>query len=218
MTRTDDNRSLADRAGPLLAGLTAPLAAVSTRYGGARNAQIAVAITAASIVPQRPRLIVQLYHTNYTHELVAASGIMAVNFLEWRQLPLIWQLGMRSGRDGDKLAAVPHQTGVTGAPLLDGCFGWLDCRVVNAMDGGDLTAFLVEALDAGRDAGISAAAQGRRRMSWREARPRLPAEWAAEWERKMARETAISLERMGRIDPAARPGNPTSPPHHHNRQ
>ena len=218
MSRTDDNRSLADRAGPLLAGLTAPLAAVSTRYGGARNAQIAVAITAASIVPQRPRLIVQLYHTNYTHELVAASGIMAVNFLEWRQLPLIWQLGMRSGRDGDKLAAVPHQTGVTGAPLLDGCFGWLDCRVVNAMDGGDLTAFLVEALDAGSDAGISAADQGRRRMSWREARPRLPAEWAAEWERKMARETAISLARMGRIDPAARPANPPSPPHHHHRQ
>ena len=218
MSRTDDNRPLADRAGPLLAGLTAPLAAVSTRYGGARNAQIAVAITAASIVPQRPRLIVQLYHTNYTHELVAASGIMAVNFLEWRQLPLIWQLGMRSGRDGDKLAAVPHQTGVTGAPLLDGCFGWLDCRVVNAMDGGDLTAFLVEALDAGSDAGISAAAQGRRRMSWREARPRLPSQWAAEWERKMARETAISLARMGRIDPAARPGNPPSPPHHHHRQ
>ena len=223
MTRTDDNmadanQNLADRAGPLLAGLTAPLAAVSTRYGGARNAQIAVAITAASIVPQRPRLIVQLYHTNYTHELVAASGIMAVNFLEWRQLPLIWQLGMRSGRDGDKLAAVPHQTGVTGAPLLDGCFGWLDCRVVNAMDGGDLTAFLVEVLDAGSDAGISAADQGRRRMSWREARPRLPSQWAAEWERKMARETAISLARMGRIDPAARPGNPPSPPHHHNRQ
>ena len=209
--------NLADRAGPLLAGLSAPLAAVSTRHGGTRNAQIAVAITAASIVPQRPRLIVQLYHTNYTHELVSASGIMAVNFLEWRQLPLIWQLGMRSGRDGDKLAAVPHQTGVTGAPLLEGCYGWLDCQVVNAMDGGDLTAFLVEALDAGSDAGIYTGSHGRRRMSWREARPRLPAEWAAEWERKMARETAISLERMGRIDPAPRPGNPPAP-HHHNRQ
>ena len=226
MSGTDDNLAdgnLADRAGPLLAGLSAPLAAVSTRYGSTRNAQIAVAITAASIVPQRPRLIVQLYHTNYTHELVSASGVLAVNFLEWRQLPLIWQLGMRSGRDGDKLAGVPHRSGVTGAPLLAGCFGWLDCRVVNAMDGGDMTAFLVEALDAGMDAGSdggsNAGVQGRRRMSWREARPRLPAEWAAEWDRKMARETAVSLERMGRIEPAAGAGNRPSPHrHHHHRQ
>ena len=221
MSGTDDNLAdgnLAERAGPLLAGLSAPLAAVSTRYGSTRNAQIAVAITAASIVPQRPRLIVQLYHTNYTHELVAASGALAVNFLEWRQLPLIWQLGMRSGRDGDKLAGVPHRSGVTGAPLLAGCFGWLDCRVVNAMDGGDMTAFLVEVLDAGMDAGSDGGGQGRRRMSWREARPRLPSEWAAEWDRKMARETAASLERMGRIEPAAGAGNRPSPHRRHHRQ
>ena len=71
------------------------------------NAQIAVAVTAASIVLHRPRLIVQIYHTNYTHDLIAAGGVLAVNFLNHDQLPLIWQLGMRSGRDGDKLADVP---------------------------------------------------------------------------------------------------------------
>ena len=90
-------------AGPLLAGLSAPLAAVSTRSGEVVNAQIAVAITAASIVLHRPRLIVQIYHTNYTHDLIASGGVLAVNFLNHDQLPLIWQLGMRSGRDGDKL-------------------------------------------------------------------------------------------------------------------
>ena len=89
--------------GPLLGGLSAPLAAISTRSGDVSNAQIAVAITAASIVPQRPRLIVQIYHTNYTHGLIAASGVLAINFLETSQLPLIWELGMHSGRDGDKL-------------------------------------------------------------------------------------------------------------------
>ena len=102
--------------GPLLGGLSAPLAAISTRAGEISNAQIAVAITAASIVPQRPRLIVQIYRTNYTHGLIASAGVLAINFLESGQLPLIWELGMHSGRDGDKLAGVSYTTGATGSP------------------------------------------------------------------------------------------------------
>ena len=181
--------------GPLMGGLTAPLAAISTRAGGVSNAQIAVAITAASIVPQRPRLIVQIYHTNFTHSLITSSGVLAVNFLESAQLPLIWQLGMHSGRDGDKLGGLGYTTGATGSPLLEGCFGFLDCRVVNAMDGGDMTAFLVEA--------VAALANGGERMTWREARPRLPRRWADEWDRKIAGEIGVSLDTMGAVDPTA---------------
>ena len=182
--------------GPLLGGLSAPLAAISTRVGEISNAQIAVAITAASIVPQRPRLIVQIYHTNYTHGLIASAGVLAINFLETSQLPLIWELGMRSGRDGDKLEGVSYTTGATGSPLLEGCYGFLDCRVVNAMDGGDMTAFLVEAVAARTNDG--------ERMTWREARPRLPRRWADEWDRKIAGEIDVSLSTMDRIDSSTR--------------
>ena len=188
--------------GPLLGGLTAPLAAISTRAGDVSNAQIAVAITAASIVPQRPRLIVQIYHTNFTYGLIASSGVLAVNFLETSQLPLIWQLGMRSGRDGDKLGGLGYTSGATGSPLLEGCYGFLDCRVVNAMDGGDMTAFLVEAVAARTNRG--------ERMTWREARPRLPRRWADEWDRKIAGEIEVSLNTMGAIDAAAWSGRPGS--------
>ena len=181
--------------GPLLGGLSAPLAAISTRAGDIINAQIAVAITAASIVPKRPRLIVQIYHTNYTHELIVSSGVMAINFLESDQLPLIWQLGMHSGRDVDKFEGVGYASGTTGSPLLEGCYGFLDCRVVNAMDGGDMTAFLVEA--------VTGRTNGGHRMTWREARPRLPQKWADEWDRKIAAEIDVSLATMGGIDPAA---------------
>ena len=181
--------------GPMLAGLSAPLAAVSVRSGDVANAQIAVAITAASIVLHRPRLIVQIYHTNYTHDLIAASGMLAVNFLDQGQLPLIWELGMHSGRHADKMRQVPYSTGVTGSPLIEGSFGNLDCRVVNAMDGGDLTAFLVEVL--------SARTNGGERMTWRDARPRLPQRWADEWDRKITGEVEVSLASMGQVDPAA---------------
>ena len=133
----------------------------------------------------------QIYHTNYTHRLITASGILAVNFLNHDQLPLIWGLGMRSGRDADKLAEVPWTAGATGAPLLAGSFGYLDCRVINAMDGGDMTAFLVEAL--------AAETNGGQRLTWREARPRLPQRWADEWDRKIAGEMAVSAQTMAGV-------------------
>ena len=180
--------------GPMLAGLSAPLVAVSVRSGDVVNAQIAVAITAASIVLHRPRLVVQIYHSNYTHDLIAGSGVLAVNFLDQEQLPLVWELGMRSGRHADKMRQVPYSTGVTGSPLIEGSFGNLDCRVVNAMDGGDMTAFLVEAL--------SARTHGGERMTWRDARPRLPQHWADEWDRKIAGEIEVSLATMGQVEPA----------------
>ena len=178
--------------GPMLAGLTAPLAAVSTRSGDSVNAQIAVAITSASIVLHRPRLIVQIYRTNLTHDLIAESGVLAVNFLSSGQLPLIWELGMRSGRDVDKFQDVPYSTGATGSPLIEGSFGYLDCRVINAMDGGDMTAFLVEVM--------AARTNGGDRLTWRDARPRLPQHWADEWDRKIAGEMEISLQTMNDIN------------------
>ncbi len=174
--------------GPLLAGLTAPLAAVSTRSGDTINAQIAVAITSASIVLHRPRLILQIYRTNLTHDLISDSRVLAVNFLDSGQLPLIWELGMRSGRDVNKFETLAISTATTGSPVIDGSFGYLDCRVVNTMDGGDMTAFLVEV--------VAAQTFGGDRMTWREARPRLPQRWADEWDRKIAREMDISLETM----------------------
>ena len=178
--------------GPMLVGLTAPLAAVSTRSGDSVNAQIAVAITSASIVLHRPRLIVQIYRTNLTHDLIAESGVLAVNFLSSGQLPLIWELGMRSGRDVDKFQDVPYSTGATGSPLIDGSFGFLDCRVINAMDGGDMTAFLIEVM--------AARTNGGDRLTWRDARPRLPQHWADEWDRKIAGEMEISLRTMNDIN------------------
>ena len=63
------------------------------------------------------------------------------------------------------------------------------------MDGGDMTAFLVEAL--------LAETIGGERMTWRDARPRLPQRWAEEWDRKIAGEMEVSLANMGQIDPAA---------------
>ena len=45
---------------PIMGRLWSPLAAVTSHWQGRDNVQIAVAIAAASIVPERPRVVVQL--------------------------------------------------------------------------------------------------------------------------------------------------------------
>ncbi len=177
----------------MMGTLWSPLAAVTSRWQGRDNAQIAVAIAAASIVPDRPRVAVQLYKTNLSHEMVLAGGAFALNFLRPDQLDLVGDFGLVSGRYRDKLAEVATTTGSSGSPLLAECFGYLDCRVINAMDGGDMTCFLADVLDG------KTLAQGEP-LWWRDARRQLPAEWTAQWEKKQSSEIATSRSTMDNIN------------------
>ena len=172
--------------------LWSPLAAVTSRWQGQDNVQIAVAIAAASIVSDRPRVVIQLYKTNLSHDMVMSGGAFALNFLRPDQLDLIGDFGLVSGRDQDKLDGVATTTGESGSPLLTDCFGYLDCRVINAMDGGDMTCFLADVLDG------KTLAQGDP-LWWRDARRQLPPEWMAQWEQKQSSEIAISRTTMDNI-------------------
>lgn len=178
---------------PIMGRLWSPLAAVTSRGPGRVNVQIAVAIAAASIVPERPRALVQIYKENYSHRLICESRAFALNFLRPDQLPLIRDFGFVSGLERDKLAGLDYSEQVTGSPILADCAGWMDCQVVNAMDGGDMTIFLAEVV-------AGAAPPDAELLTWREARQRIPAEWNREWERKIGADIAVSRQRMGQID------------------
>jgi flavin reductase (DIM6/NTAB) family NADH-FMN oxidoreductase RutF len=177
---------------PIMGRLWSPLAAVTSHWQGRDNVQIAVAIAAASIVPERPRVVVQLYKTNLSYDMVLSSGVFALNFLRPDQLDLIGDFGLVSGREKDKLAGVGTKAGPSGSPLLTDCFGYLDCRVINAMDGGDMTCFLADVLDG------KTLAQGDP-LWWRDARRELPREWLERWEAKQSPEIATSRATMDKI-------------------
>ena len=181
---------------PIMGRLWSPLAAVTCRWQERTNAQIAVAITAASIVPDRPRVLVQIYKGNFSHGLILASRAFALNFMSREELPFIRDFGLVSGAERDKLAEVPYTSGATGSPILAGCAGFLDCRVVNAMDGGDMTCFLAEVVDGGAPSDTIP-------ITWREARRLIPAEWNEAWETKISAEVANSRKTMDRIDYSA---------------
>ena len=183
---------------PMMGRLWSPIAAVTTRWQGKANVQIAVAIAAASIVPDMPRVVIQIYKTNFSHGLIYSSGAFALNFLHPDRLHWIKDFGMVSGRDRDKLDGVPYHSEATGSPVLDECWGYLDCRVVNAMDGGDMTCFLADVLAGGL------LGEGDP-LWWREARRMIPDAWNEEWDRKITAEIELSRKRMTEVNLAPWP-------------
>lgn len=178
---------------PIMGRLWAPLAAVTTHWQGKVNAQIAVAISAASIVPQRPRVLVQIYKGNYSHRLITRSGVFALNFITPAQLHMVRDFGLVSGVDRDKLSGTGYSIGTTGAPLLAGCMGYLECQVINAMDGGDMTCFLADVVNGESNPEALP-------ISWREARSLIPQEWNDAWNARISKEIENSLECMDQID------------------
>ena len=179
--------------GTLLSALWTPLVAVSAAHEGKASAQIAVSAHGASIVPDRPRVLAMLWKTNLTHDLALASRAFGLHVLRADQDELVHRLGFVSGRETDKLAGLAQHTGESGSPLLDDCAGWLDCRVVATLDGGDMTCFLADVIDG------ALLGEANAPLWWRDLRRRMPSAWQAEWDAKQVGEQAFAREHMDRL-------------------
>ncbi len=173
----------------LLSHFWAPLCAVGSHGERGPNAQICVAVFGASIVPDRPRLLVVLSKTNYTHDLVEEAGTLAVTLLSGDQIDLLEPLGLTSGRDRDKLGGLAHEVTEAGDPYFTGGVGYLDCEVLDSVDFGDSTGFLSAARH-------RAPLDGEAAMTWADARARLGDEFMQRWQEKSAREQALAREVM----------------------
>jgi len=83
-----------------------------------------------------PKVIVVIDKNTYTRELIEASGTFAINVPCVAQIDTVQKVGTSSGRDlkdrdkfiqyGLNTFAAKH----TQAPLLTGCVGWLECKVI----------------------------------------------------------------------------------------
>ena len=167
----------------------APLCAVGSHGRWGPNAQICLAIIGASIVPERPRLLVGLWKTNLTHDLVAESGSMAITLLSADQAHLLWPLGIRSGRDGPKLQGLRYLLTPAGDPWFEGAAA-MRCEVLDAFDVGDATFFLVAVREFLHESPATP-------LTWPHARQLLGPRFLADWEAKAAanRQRAAPLMR-----------------------
>ena len=174
----------------LLRNLTSPVVAVTSERNGKRNGMILDSAIRASIVPSVPRLSVYIHKFNFSHDLVFDSGCFVVHLLRTDQLDLVHHLGFQSGRTVNKLAELPHHVGTTGAPVLEDCHAYFECRVANVMDTGSSTCFLGDVVAVG----------GKRRgdvMTATYFRANIPAAWkpAFETQLRAAQEFAAARSR-----------------------
>jgi flavin reductase (DIM6/NTAB) family NADH-FMN oxidoreductase RutF len=83
-----------------------------------------------------------------SHNLLLTSGVFAINILSTDQLEWGKLFAGMIPETGDRFAGIDYITAESGAPILPGVLGWLDCRLYNTYDGGDHTIIAGEVLAA----------------------------------------------------------------------
>jgi flavin reductase (DIM6/NTAB) family NADH-FMN oxidoreductase RutF len=171
----------------MLEQLWAPIVAVTAVHGGRENGLISSTVVTASLLPESPRVVVQLSKTNLTHDLVCASGALAVHFLpdDDRGLELFRTLGIRTGRETSKLDAVATAPGLTGSPILQDAVAYVEARVAETHDVEGSTIVVADVVGGARIRNTAL-------LTIDAVRERLPPEWADEWERRLEAELAAA--------------------------
>ncbi len=108
-----------------------PTVLVSSAHGGQRNVMAAAWNMALDFDP--PKVAVVIDKSTLTRELVEASGEFVLNVPAREQAALALAVGSESGRGIDKIAKVGATASAAsrvGAPLIEGCLAWLECRVI----------------------------------------------------------------------------------------
>jgi flavin reductase (DIM6/NTAB) family NADH-FMN oxidoreductase RutF len=129
-----------------------PVVLVTAAAGGRDNVMPAAWAMPVDFDP--PLFAVVLATGTLTRELVDASDELGLSIPPASMLDALYDAGQVSGRDGDKwarlgLARLPASR--IAAPLVDGCLGWLECRVRNRALAESTDLFVCEAVAAFAD-------------------------------------------------------------------
>lgn len=135
----------------LMARWPTGVSVVTARSGEQDGGMTVNALLSISLDP--PTLLVSLARDADTVPLLDASGHFAVSFLAARQRELSEGFARRVGA-AEKFRGVPIRRGVTGAALLEGALGWIECRTLQTIPLADHRLYVGEVLAAreGNDA------------------------------------------------------------------
>ena len=179
----------------LLRNLTSPIVAITTTWRGRHNGMVADSAARASLSPRAPRVAIFVQKWNLSHEILLRTGVFVMHVLHRGQWDLIWKIGFFSGRERpDKLEEFRYRLGRLGRPVLGDCFAWLECRIVNVMDGGANTCVLADVVEAGRGPGADV-------MTAAHFRANLPAEWRPRYLERLAVAQAIAERYATPLEP-----------------
>ena len=120
-----------------------PVVLVSTAWRGNYNVMPAVFVTPLSFDP--PLIGLAVHPSRHTHDMIRYSQEFALNVPSRELLHHCQYLGSVSGRDLNKLELTKlpvFSSRKVEAPLLEGCVGYIECGVEDAMTTGDHTFFV----------------------------------------------------------------------------
>lgn len=114
-----------------------PTVLVSSMADGRRNLMAAAWSMPVEFTP--PRIAVVIDKSTYTREQVARTGMLALNIPCRALADLTYTVGSVSGRDApmpaldkfDRFGIASFPGPVLGLPLVPGCVGWLECKVIS---------------------------------------------------------------------------------------
>ncbi len=119
---------------------------VTTRGEEHAYGMTANAFSSVSLDP--PLILVCVISPSEGASHITTNGVFAVNILAQDQQPLSNYFASRDRPRGqDAFRDVPHRTGVSGSPIVEGAAAILDCRVHADHEAGDHRIFIGEVLD-----------------------------------------------------------------------
>ena len=119
---------------------------VTMQTGERRHGLTVSGFLGVSLEP--PLVLVSIGDELTSAEVLKDSAAYAVNFLAEDQPDLSDRFAGRLG-EVDRFEGLTTHTVATGAPILDECLAWLDCRVVSTQAVGDHTLYIGEVVAAG---------------------------------------------------------------------
>lgn len=108
-----------------------PTTLITSSAYGRRNVMAAAWVMALDFDPAR--IVAVIAGETMSRELIETSGEFVVNVPTVKMLDAVYAAGQVSGEDEDKFETLALKTSpasIVGAPLLDDCVAWLECRLV----------------------------------------------------------------------------------------
>jgi flavin reductase (DIM6/NTAB) family NADH-FMN oxidoreductase RutF len=119
---------------------------VTTLADGVPYGFTANAFTSVSADP--PMVLICVNREASAHPMISRASIFCVNILAAGQAEIA-KLFADHGRRTDRFEGLSTRRAATGAPVIDGCLAYVDCRLAEEHTAGTHTLFLGEVLDTG---------------------------------------------------------------------
>ena len=150
MTKSEKD-STVDQYRRIMANFATGVTIVTTVHDGRIGGMTANAITSVSLEPLL--LLFCADKRTRTHDMIHQGGVFAVNILTQEMSELAKVFSDNGRPEEERFKGVKYHTARTGAPIIDGNMGWIECQVAYRYAGGDHTIFVGEVVNAGERVG-----------------------------------------------------------------